>query len=203
MEDNGIETRPIKQITGETHFSEVFFDNARAPMFNVIGGINNGWRVAMTTLGNERGGNATTQHVRFEKEFWELVEVARKLGKTEDPIIRQRLAWAYTQVQLMRMAGVRLLAELAAKKEPGPESSISKLFWSEYHKKLGELAMDILGPAGAATDPDGAIDAHRWWQMFLNARAETIYAGTSEIQRKIISERVLRLPKEGAPKERV
>jgi alkylation response protein AidB-like acyl-CoA dehydrogenase len=197
MEDNNIEIRPIKQITGESHFSEVFYNEARAPMFNVIGGLNNGWKVAMTTLGNERGGNATTQHVRFEREFWEFVDLTRKLGRTDDPIVRQNLAWAYTHVELMRMAGVRILAELAAHKGPGPEASVNKLFWSEYHKKLGEIAIDILGPAGMAAHGEDGLDAQKWWRTFLGARAETIYAGTSEIQRKIIAERVLGLPKEG------
>lgn len=199
MEDNGIEIRPIKQITGESHFFEVFYDGARAPLFNVIGGLNNGWKAAMTTLGSERGGNATTQHVRFEREFWALVEAARKLGRTEDPLVRQRLAWAYTHVELMRMAGVRILAELAANRSPGPEASISKLFWSEYHKKLGELAVDVFAAPAAGTS--NGVDPKAWWRTFLQSRAETIYAGTSEIQRKIIAERVLGLPREGKKRE--
>ncbi len=165
-------------------------------MFNVIGGLNNGWKVAMTTLGNERGASAATQHLRFRGEFWDLVEIAKKLGKTSDPIVRQRLARAYTHVELMRMQGLRILAGIAAGQGLGPESSINKLFWSEYHKKLGELAMDILGPTGIATDQSEAVDASRWVRTFLSARAETIYAGTSEIQRKIIAERVLGLPRE-------
>ena len=94
----------------------------------------------MTTLGYERGGRATTQHLRYEREFWELVETARKPGRSADPLVRQQLAWAYTQVQLMRFSGLRTLARLAAGREPGPEASIDKLFWSEYHKRLGEIA---------------------------------------------------------------
>ncbi|HWL65672.1 MAG TPA: acyl-CoA dehydrogenase family protein [Actinomycetota bacterium] len=201
MDDNNVTYRPIKQITGESHFFEVFYDGARAPMFNVIGGLNNGWKVAMTTLGNERGATAATQHLRFEGELWDLVDLAKKLGKSEDPLVRQHLAWAYTHVELMRMQGLRILAGIAAGKGLGPESSINKLFWSEYHKRLGEVAMEILGPAGFATAGANGVDAQRWWHTFLSARAETIYAGTSEIQRKIISERVLGLPRESQVKK--
>ena len=200
MEDNNVTHRPIKQITGESHFFEIFYDGARAPMFNVIGGLNNGWKVAMTTLGNERGGNAATQHLQFRSEFWELVEIAKKLGKTDDPIVRQQLAWAYTNVELMRMQGLRVLAGIAAGKGLGPESSINKLFWSEYHKKLGEFAMNVLGPDAIAARETDAVDVGKWWRKFLGARAETIYAGTSEIQRKIIAERVLGLPRESKSK---
>jgi alkylation response protein AidB-like acyl-CoA dehydrogenase len=203
IKDNNVEFRAIRQINGESHFFETFYDGARAPLFNVIGGVNNGWTVAKTTLANERGGTATTQHVQFEKEFWRLVDVARKLGKTDDPYVRQELAWAFTQVQLMRMHGARTLAGLVAGHGLGPESSITKLFWSEYHKRLGELAMHILGAAGAASSDSDAVEALRWWNTFLSSRAETIYAGTSEVQRKIIAERVLQLPREPKPKETV
>ncbi|MGH2809008.1 MAG: acyl-CoA dehydrogenase family protein [Actinomycetota bacterium] len=202
MEDNNVTFRPIKQITGESHFFEVFYDEARAPTFNIIGGLNNGWKVAMTTLGNERGATAATQHLRFRSEFWDLVEIAKKLGKTDDPIVRQQLAWAYTNVELMRMQGLRVLAGIAAGKGLGPESSINKLFWSEYHKKLGELALDILGSNALAAKDNEAVDADKWWRTFLGARAETIYAGTSEIQRKIIAERVLGLPRESKSAQR-
>ena len=197
MKDNNIELRPIKQITGGSGFYECFIDSARAPLFNVIGGLNNGWRVAMTTLGNERGGGATVQHLRFVGEYWRLVDTARKLGRLDDPQVRQDLAWAYTQIEQMRFGGIRTLAELAAKREPGPEASVNKLFWSEYHKKLGEIAMRIVGTEAIAIDPD---DKHpvgaRWQGTFLQSRAGTIYAGTSEIQRNIISERALGLPKD-------
>ena len=139
--DPGVSYRPIKQMSGAAEFAEDFLDGVRAPLFNVIGGLNNGWRVAMTTLGHERGGRATVAHLGFEREFWELVETARKRGKTGDPLVRQQLAWAYTQVELMRFSGLRTLAQVAAGRPPGPEASVAKLFWSEYHKKLGEIAM--------------------------------------------------------------
>lgn len=198
--DNNIEARPLKQMTGAAQFGQEFFDGARAPLFNVVGGLNNGWKVAMTTLGFERGGSATTQHLRFEREFWDLVELARKLGRERDPLIRQRLAWAYTHVQIMRFSGLRLLSQLAEGRDPGPEASTSKLFWSEYEKQLGEIAIDLLGAEGLVRPEGEGYQVSPWQDIFLASRAGTIYSGTSEIQRNIIAERALGLPREGAPK---
>ena len=155
--DPAITFRPIKQISGAAEFCEDFFDGVRAPLFNVIGGLNNGWRVAMTTLTNERGGRATVQHLGFEREYWELVETARKYGKNTEPLVRQQLAWAYTQVQLMKFSGLRTMARLAAGLQPGPEASVAKLFWSEYHKKLGEIAAAIEG-TDTLIRPEGGED---------------------------------------------
>ena len=197
--DPAVTFRPIRQISGAAEFAEDFIDGVRAPLFNVIGGLNNGWRVAMTTLGHERGGRATVQHLGFEREYWELVETARKHGKNTEPLVRQQLAWAYTQVQLMKFSGLRTLAQLAAGRQPGPEASVAKLFWSEYHKKLGEIAAGIEGtdtlvrPEGGA---DGDYVTTQWQNVFLSSRAGTIFSGTSEIQRNITGERVLGLPKE-------
>jgi alkylation response protein AidB-like acyl-CoA dehydrogenase len=197
--DPAITFRPIKQISGAAEFCEDFFDGVRAPLDNVIGGLNNGWRVAMTTLTNERGGRATVQHLGYEREYWELIETARKYNKTSEPLVRQQLAWAYTQVQLMKFSGLRTMARLAAGMPPGPEASVAKLFWSEYHKKLGEIAAGIVGtdalvrPAGGE---DGDYVTDKWQNVFLSSRAGTIFSGTSEIQRNITGERVLGLPKE-------
>jgi alkylation response protein AidB-like acyl-CoA dehydrogenase len=196
MRGNHVTIRPLKQMSGASGFFEVFLDGARAPLFNVIGGLDNGWRVAMTTLGNERGGSATTQHLRFEREFWELVATARERGRDRDPLVRQQLAWAYSHVEIMRYQGLRTLAGLAARREPGPEASINKLFWSEYHRRLGEIAMEVLGPE-ALVRPDGdGYATNRWQAAFLGSRAGTIYAGSSEIQRNIVGERALGLPRE-------
>ena len=187
---------PLVNPARLAEFCEDFLDGVRAPMFNVIGGLNNGWRVAMTTLGHERGGRATVAYLGYEREYWELVETARKHGKNTDPLIRQQLAWAYTQVQLMRFSGLRTLAQVASGRPPGPEASVAKLFWSEYHKKLGEIAVRIEGP-DALLRPDGAdYPTTRWENVFLSSRAGTIYSGTSEIQRNIIGERALGLAKE-------
>jgi alkylation response protein AidB-like acyl-CoA dehydrogenase len=199
MRDNGIEIRPLRQATGASGFSQEYIAGARAPLFNVIGGLNNGWRVAMTTLGNERGGQATTQHLRYEREFWDLVDEAGKRGRTDDPLVRQDLAWAFTRVEIMRYQGLRLLSTLAAQREPGPGASVAKLFWSEYHKRLGETAIDVLGADGMLAGVDRGGDGYRlarWQSTFIGSRAGTIFSGTSQIQRNIIGERVLGLPKE-------
>jgi alkylation response protein AidB-like acyl-CoA dehydrogenase len=188
--------RPIRQMSGAAEFFEDFLDGVRAPLFNVIGGLNNGWRVAMTTLGHERGGRATVQYLGYEREFWELVDTARKYGKTADPLVRQQLAAAYTGVQLMRFSGLRTLAEVAEGRPPGPEASVAKLFWSEYHKRLGEIAMTITGADGLLRPEGDGYPTTAWQNVFLSSRAGTIYSGTSEIQRNIIGERGLGLPKE-------
>jgi alkylation response protein AidB-like acyl-CoA dehydrogenase len=196
FKDPKVSYRPIKQMSGAAEFAEDFLDGVRAPLFNVIGGLNNGWRVAMTTLGHERGGNATVAHLAFQREFWDLVETARKRGKAGDPLVRQQLAWAYTQAEIMRFSGLRTLAQVAKGRPPGPEASVAKLFWSEYHKRLGEIAIGIEGSDGLLR-PDGDGYAVSTWQnVFLSSRAGTIYSGTSEIQRNIIGERALGLPKE-------
>jgi len=194
--DPGVTYRPIRQISGASEFCEDFLDRVRVPMFNVIGGLNNGWKVAMTTLGHERGGAVTVQHLGFEREFWELIETTRKYGKDTDPLVRQDLARAYTGVQIMRFNGLRALAQAAEGRPPGPEASIAKLVWSEYHRWLGEVAIGITGTDGLIR-PDGkGYPTTEWQNVFLSSRAGTIYSGTSEIQRNIVSERALGLPKE-------
>jgi alkylation response protein AidB-like acyl-CoA dehydrogenase len=194
--DPAVQFRPIRQMSGAQEFCEDFLDGVRAPLFNVIGGLGNGWRVAMTTLGHERGGRATVQHLGFEREFWELADTARKRGKAGDALVRQQLAWAYTHVELMRYSGLRTLAQVAAGRPPGPEASVAKLFWSEYHKRLGEVAMSIEGPEGLLRPAGAGYPTGRWQNVFLSSRAGTIFSGTSEIQRNIIGERALGLPKE-------
>ena len=196
---NGIEIRPIKQITGGSHFTETFLTESRAPLDNVIGGLDNGWRVTMTTLGNERGGNATTQHVGFTKDFWRTVELARKQGKETDPVVRQELAWAYTQCEIMRFAGLRTLSEVVARKEPGPGASINKMFWSEYARRFGEIQMGILGAEAMVRPGDDEGDGYALshvQRQFLSTRSGTIWGGTAQVQRNIVGERVLGLPKE-------
>ncbi len=196
FKDPKVSYRPIKQLSGASEFAEDFLDGVRAPLFNVIGGLNNGWRVAMTTLGHERGGNATVAHLAFQREFWDLVETARKRGKSGDPLVRQQLAWAYTQAEIMRFSGLRTLAQVAKGRPPGPEASVAKLFWSEYHKRLGEIAIGIEGSDGLLRPDGDGYAVSKWQNVFLSSRAGTIYSGTSEIQRNIIGERALGLPKE-------
>lgn len=194
--ENGIVVRPLRQMSGASEFCEDFFDGARAPLFNVIGGLNNGWAPAMTTLSHERGGSATTAHLGFEQQVWDLIEVARQNGKSKDPFVRQRLAWCYTQVELMRFAGLRLLGNLINGQEPGNEASVTKLFWSEFHVALGELAMEILGSEAMIRPVGPGYATDDWQEIFLASRGGTIYSGTSEIQRNIIGERALGLPRE-------
>jgi alkylation response protein AidB-like acyl-CoA dehydrogenase len=195
-EPNGVEFRPIKQMTGDGHFAETFISDARAPQFNIIGGLNNGWRVTMTTLSNERGGNATTQHVGFQEELWRLIDEARRLGRLDDPQVRDELAWAYCNVEVMRYGGLRQLGASIAGKDLGMDGSASanKIRWSEYARRVGALSMDLLGPEALVVGED--YDLNPWQHAFLNTRTQTIWGGTAEIQRNIIAERVLGLPKE-------
>jgi alkylation response protein AidB-like acyl-CoA dehydrogenase len=196
FKDPRVEYSPIRQMSGASEFCQDYLNGVRVPLFNVIGGLNNGWKVAMTTLGHERGGQVTVQYLGYEREYWELVDTARKYGKDADPLIRQELARAYAGVQVMRFNGLRSLAAAAQGRHPGPEASIAKLVWSEYHKRLGELAMRITG-TDALVRPDGPdYPTTAWQDVFLASRAGTIYSGTSEIQRGIVGERVLGLPKE-------
>jgi len=196
FKDPRVSYRPVRQMSGAAEFCEDFLDGVRAPLFNVIGGLNNGWRVAMTTLGYERGGSASILHLAYQREFWELAETARKRGSSTDPLVRQQLAWAYSQVELMRFSGLRALAQLAQGRQPGPEASINKLFWSEYHKKLGEIAIGIEGTDALIRPPGTGYPTTGWQNVFLASRAGSIYSGTNEIQRNIIAERALGLPKE-------
>ncbi len=195
---NGFELSPIKQLSGTAGFTQTFITEARAPLFNVIAGLHNGWRVTMTTLGNERGGNATTQHVQYTRQFWDAVDMVRSRGQQDDPLVRQHLAWAFTRTEIMRFQGLRLLSEVVAKKEPGPASSINKMFWSEYAQRFAEILMNIRG-ADAMIMPPQAPDQYRpdrWQSDFLSTRSVTIWGGTAQVQRNIVGERVLGLPKD-------
>ena len=208
MRQKGVEVRPIKMMSGDSEFNEVFFTDARCPKENVVGEINGGWMVAMTLLGNERGAGAVVSGISFRGELDKLNTLAREKGVTTNPHIRQRLAQAHIKVEIMRFLGYRTLTAFMNGSQPGPEASIGKLWWSEYHKEVTELAVDILGadalvPFGQTphtaftTDSPGSPnDSANWAGVFMNARAGTIYAGTSQVQRGIVGEQVLGLPKE-------
>jgi alkylation response protein AidB-like acyl-CoA dehydrogenase len=210
MDQPGIEVRPIKMMTGWSEFNETFFTGARTAKENVVGAVNAGWSVAMTLLGYERGEAAATFPIMFRAEIDRLLDLARSTGASRDPRIRQRLAWCYAKVEIMRYLGLRTLTKFLAGGEPGPAESSFKLYWSEYHKVVTELAVDILGPA--ALTPSGRVptsfraddvgapnDSASWVTTFLMSRAGTIYAGSSQVQRNIVGEMVLGLPKEPAP----
>jgi alkylation response protein AidB-like acyl-CoA dehydrogenase len=211
MDQPGIEVRPIRMMTGASEFNETFFTDARTPADHVVGAVGAGWAVAMTLLGYERGEAAATFPIMFRAELDRLMALARSNGAAADPLIRQRLAWCYSKVEIMRFLGLRTLSKFLAGSEPGPAESTFKLLWSEYHKVVTELAVDVLGPAalvpagrpslGFQADVVGAdpTDSASWTTAFLMSRAGTIYAGTSQIQRNIIGEMVLGLPKEPRP----
>ncbi len=214
MRQPGVEVRGITQPDGTAEFCEVFFTDARCPKDNVVGGVNNGWKVANSTLAFERGMSATTGYRRFEDEFKLMVSAAEENGTIEDPSIRQRLMEYYTKIQILRINGLRSLSSaLSGAKDMGVIAlgATNKMFWSEMHKAAMELALDIHGPAAmlVTTGPAGGSwpgavrDKRRegypvspMMSSFFFSRSETIWGGTSQIQRNIVGERVLGLPKE-------
>ncbi|HEX5614652.1 MAG TPA: acyl-CoA dehydrogenase family protein [Acidimicrobiia bacterium] len=198
MDQPGIEIRPIEQITGTSEFNETFFDGARTHVDNVVGGANNGWKVAMGTLAFERGASTLGQQLAFENELRDVTTVARSNGLAADPVFRQRLADAWITLRIMRYHALRCLPIL----EHGGvtrATAIHKLLWAGFHRALGELAVDALGAAGAigGTDPTpGEYDLGALQRLFLYSRADTIYGGSNQIQRNVIGEQALGLPRE-------
>jgi alkylation response protein AidB-like acyl-CoA dehydrogenase len=192
----GVEVKPLKQITGESEFGEVFFENARVPRANLVGEPGQGWRIAMTVLGYERGAGTMAMAARLGNSVRSLVTTCRKLGLT-DTATRKRLARLVVEWQTLYANGYRTLANLADGKAPGPESSIEKIFWSEFDQRLRLAALEILGPGAQLRRYDrNALAEVDWPREFLWSRAETIFSGSSEIQRNIISKRVLALPQD-------
>ena len=220
MQQPGIEVRPITQPDGTAEFNEVFFDGARCPKDNVVGGVNNGWVVANTTLAHERGMSATTGYRRFEDEFDLMVDAARQRGRLTDPVLRQALTAYYTKIQILRINGLRSLsAAVQGRKDPGVAAlgATNKMFWSEMHRDAMEVALDIYGAEAllSTVGPEGTSwpgnQRHRGRDSYLVSpmvsafffsRSETIWGGTAEIQRNIVGERVLGLPREPKPLRR-
>jgi alkylation response protein AidB-like acyl-CoA dehydrogenase len=214
MKQSGVEVRGITQPDGTAEFCEVFFTDARAPKDNVVGGINNGWKVANSTLAFERGQSATTGYRRFEEEFRLLREAAEANGRIHDHDIRQRLVAYYSKIQILKINGLRnLTAAITGSKDMGTIvlGATNKMFWSEMHQRAMELALDIwgaeamlIGAGPAAGSWPGALRDRRrpgypvspMMSAFFFSRSETIWGGTSQIQRNIVGERVLGLPKE-------
>jgi alkylation response protein AidB-like acyl-CoA dehydrogenase len=211
MHQPGVEVRPLKQITGSSEFAEVFVTHATAPADNLIGQEGQGWELAQTTLGFERGGGVLARVTRHRATLQRLIEVASRLSRDsvsslEDPLVRQKLGRMVVEVEVLRYAGYRVLSKLEQGKRPGPESSVDKLYYSELDKRHQELVQDILGPYGqieeglptelALNSSTVRGDDSTWAYNFLWSRAGTIYAGSSEIQKNIIGERVLKLPRE-------
>ena len=188
MDQPGIEVRPIVQMTGTSEFNEVFFDGARTAAANVVGAPGDGWRVAMATLGFERGVATLGQQVGFARELETVIGVARGNGALDDPVVADRVTQAWIELKVMRYTALRMLGV----RTPGVEASISKLLWSGWHQRLGELAMLVRG-AEATVAADSDLDDLQ--RLFLFSRSDTIYGGSDEIQRGIIATRLLGLPR--------
>lgn len=196
MRSEGVTVRPLKQITGESGFNEVFFSNVRVPVANVLGEINKGWHTAIATLMNERAHLGTGTYVQFKRNLEQLMERARGINRggrpaSSDPLIRQKLAQSFLELEVFRLTNLRALSKMANSKVPGPEGSILKIYWSEMNQRMQQVAMETLGPYGQLKE----YDEGRWVFNYLRTRGNTIEAGTSEIQRNIVAERVLGLPK--------
>lgn len=196
MRQPGVTVRPIRQLTGDSEFNEVFFDDAHTPADMVVGEPGQGWKVAMATLSFERGAATVGQQIGFQRDLDDLLALARRTGAVADPVLRDRLARAWVGLSALRAHTLRVLATPIS----GYDASAVKLLWSRWRRGLGELAMEVLGAAGAAADGAGegaedGEDGERWRRLFLFSRADTIYGGSDEIQRTIVAERVLGLPR--------
>jgi alkylation response protein AidB-like acyl-CoA dehydrogenase len=194
MDQPGVEVRPIIQLTRTSEFNEVFFDGARTAAANVVGEVGDGWRVALATLAFERGVGLLGHQLSFRRELDHLVALSRDNGTGTDPVVRQRLARSYVELEILRLNTLRSLSGYDGPVAP-PEASISKLFWATWHERFCELAVDILGPAALVLE-GFPYQLGEFQRTFLFSRSETIYGGSNEIQKNIIGERVLGLPPE-------
>jgi len=199
MTSPGITIRPLVEMTGVAWFNEVFFDDVRVPASNMVGKLNEGWTIAITTLSHERTGSAP--HARLGAELRDVLGLAKRLTRdgrpvTQDARYRQRLAQAFIDNEILRLIAYKQVSELMRTGQPGPEGSFLKLFWSEFDMRMKELAIELEGPyAALERGAAPAVDAGRWQYEYLWSRAASIYAGTSEVQRNIIAQRVLGLPR--------
>jgi alkylation response protein AidB-like acyl-CoA dehydrogenase len=188
MEQDAVQVRPLRQITGEAEFNELFIEEARIPHANIVGGEGNGWAVAITTLMHERATLAFGLQIRVKITLGELLAEARESGASADPIIRDRLAQLYIESEVLRLGALRGLSAIMRTGVPGPEGSLGKWQWAEVNQALTELAVELRGPRAVLNDD-------RWTYRFLRARANSIEGGTTEILRNIVAERVLGLPR--------
>ena len=201
MKSPGVSVKPLRQMHGGQDFNEVFFENVRVPRANLLGTLNDGWRVSMTTLANERGTSALSQYVRYEQILNDLVELARGSRRSggaalNNPVVRQELARHYVDLQGFKYNCFRVFSAIINGGTPGAEGSILKLLWSELNQRMQDTAMSLEGSASQLiAESSGAVENGRWQVSFLRSRANTIEAGTSEIQRNIVCERVLGLPR--------
>jgi len=213
MRQPGVQVRPLRQITGHAHFAEVFMTDARVQREDLVGQPGQGWEIAQTTLAYERGANSLARITRYRAAFGQLLRAARTLRRggrplLDDPLVRARLGRIYAELEVQRYAALRVLSALEKGEAPGPAASVTKLSYSEFEKRYLELALEILGPWGQLTGtvPYDCLEVATssgepgtWAHAFLWARAGTIYAGSSEIQKNVIGERILGLPREPRP----
>jgi alkylation response protein AidB-like acyl-CoA dehydrogenase len=201
MRSAGVEVRPLRQMTGESEFNELFFHDVRVPAENVLGAVNDGWNVALGTLMHERATLGAGLHVLYKRQFERLVDLAQTIDRrgapaSRDPVIRQKLAQIYSEIEIMRLNQMRSISRVSQNGTPGPESSLQKLFWSELNQRFQQVAQEVLGPfAQLEKGSEWAFDEGQWAYSYLRARGNTIEAGTSEIQRNIIGHYVLGLPR--------
>jgi alkylation response protein AidB-like acyl-CoA dehydrogenase len=188
MEQEGVQVVPLRQITGEPEFNELFIDGARIPDENVLGGVGNGWKVALTTLMNERAGLGFFLQVRLRQLLDRLTEEAAGRGLLEDPVIAERLGELHLKAEVLRLTGYRGLTTVQKYGQPGPEGSLTKWMWSETNQQLTQFAADLLGP-------DALVAGSPWSYELLRARGNSIEGGTTEVLKNIVAERVLGLPK--------
>lgn len=194
MHSDGVDVRPLNQMSGEPEFNEIFFSDVRVPIENVLGEVNAGWGVAMTTLLHERGTLGFALTSRLEVAMNKVVTLARETGAERDPLVRDRIARHWIELQGLKFTNYRALTTLVKTGVPGPEGSIAKLFWSESNQRLTKLALEIMGPRSQLDGDEGIWDGY-WQYQQLRSRGNTIEAGTSEVLRNIIAERVLGLPR--------
>ncbi|MBF6165262.1 acyl-CoA dehydrogenase family protein [Streptomyces gardneri] len=195
MKQSGVDVRPIIQLTGTSEFNEVFFDNARTAADLVVGEPGDGWRIAMGTLTFERGISTLGQQIRFARELADIEALSRRTGAADDPLIADRIDRAWVGLRVLRAHAMRTM-EGAGVDDGAGQASVAKLLWANWHRGLGELAMAVLGARGLVAGED---DLDEWQRLYLFTRADTIYGGSNEVQRNIIAERVLGLPREARP----
>ena len=196
MQQDGVDPRPIEQMTGTSEFCEVFFNGARTARENIVGEPGQGWGVAMGTLGFERGVSTLGQQMQFTNELAQIIAIAKRNGRAADPVMRQRIADAWMGLQIMRYHALRTLS--STNPELSREATVTKIYWATWHRELGKLFMDVMGPEGEIAEAF-PYELTQLQRMYLFVRSDTIYAGSNQIQRNIISERALGLPREPRP----
>ena len=194
MDQPGVEIRPIVQVTRTAEFNEVFFDGARTAAANVVGEVGDGWRVALATLSFERGVGLLGHQLSFRRELDHLLATAAGNGRNAEPVVRQRLAQSFIELEILRLNTLRSLSGFDGPGAP-PEASIAKLYWASWHQRFAELAIDVVGLDGVVAE-GFPYELDEFQRIFLFSRSETIYGGSNEIQKNIIGERVLGLPPE-------